>query len=112
MMTKRKPNLYLFPATILCLHLMFAVSGFYLSAVFQVDLDAKNSQYQEARNRLPLIRETQLNTDFILEVMSTNVGTSRIFVDLFRMLAAVGAVVSPLSVASLIQIYKLRKESD
>ena len=56
MMTKRKPNLYLFPATILCLHLMFAVAGFYLSAVFQVDLEAKTAQYQEARNRLPLIR--------------------------------------------------------
>jgi hypothetical protein len=112
MMTNRKPNLYLFPATMLCLHLILAISGFYLSAAYQADLDVKTAEYEEARSRLPLIREARLNADFILDVMSTNVENSRVLVGLFRMLAATGAVVVFLSVASLIQIYKQRGEQN
>lgn len=107
-MSNKRTSLYLFPAAMLCLHLMLAVSGLLLSSAYQVQVDAKTAELFEARTRLRDINESELNKDYILGIMSRQIEEYRIFARLFRILAAVGAVVSCLSIVSLIQIYKRR----
>ena len=107
-MPTRKSSLYLFPTILLLLHLMFAACGFYLYTAFRTDVETRTAEYEQTRSRLRLINETQLNKNFILEVMATNVEDSETFRELFGILAMIGALASCLSIISMMQIYKQR----
>lgn len=108
--SNKRTSLYLFPAAMLCLHLMLAVSGLLLSSAYQAQVDGKSAELFEARTRLRGINENELNKDYILGIMSRQVEEYRVFTRLFRTLAATGAVVSCLAAASLIQLYKRRHD--
>ena len=111
-MINRKNNLYVIPVIMLLLHLMFAGFGFYLYTAFKIDLVSRTTEFLDARSRLQLVNETQLNKDFILAVMSNNVEDYETFMQLFKVLAAIGAVASCLSVAWIIQLHSDRKAAE
>src|SRR3990170_2780398 len=98
-MKTRKTSLYLFPVILLLLHLMFAGTGYYFFTVFRADLFSRTAEYKQIERRLQLTDETQLNKDYILEVMSDNLEHTGTFMELFGMLAVIGAFASCLSVA-------------
>jgi hypothetical protein len=111
-MISKRNNLYVIPVILLLLHLMLAGVGFYLYTAFKADLVPMTAELQDARIRMRQVNETELNKNFILDLMSSKVRNHETFMQLFKMLGAIGGLAAGLSIAWIIEIYKYRAAAD
>jgi hypothetical protein len=111
-MISKRNNIFVIPVLLLLLHLMLAGAGFYLYTAYKTDLVPMTAELQEARMRMRLVNETELNKDYILDLLASKVRNYETFMQLFKVLGAIGGLAAGLSVAWIIEVYKYRAAAD